>query len=107
MRVLYAEDVTTLNQQAGTFGAFGALNIGTLGGLGQLDLLGLNNFLTNRVFLQKRFNAAIALTGSRNDISLNIFSLSDLHIVLQILTLICSVWGIFSSLIIQNRWEQM
>lgn len=76
MRVLYAEDVTTLNQQAGTFGAFGALNIGTLGGLGQLDLLGLNNFLTNRVFLQKRFNAAIALTGSRNDISLNIFSLS-------------------------------
>jgi uncharacterized protein (PEP-CTERM system associated) len=47
-----------------------------LGGLGQLDLLGLNNFLTNRVFLQKRFNASVALTGLKNDISVNIFSLS-------------------------------
>lgn len=76
MRILYAEDVTTFNQQAGAFGAFGALNPNVLGGLGQLDLLGLNNFLTNRVFLQKRFNASVALTGLKNDISVNIFSLS-------------------------------
>jgi len=76
LRVLYAEDITTFNQQAGAFSTFGALDLNLLGGLGLQDLLGLNNFLTNRVFLQKRFNATIALNGSRNDISLNLFSLS-------------------------------
>lgn len=76
LRVLYAEDITTFNQQAGAFSAFGALNLNSLGGLGLQDLLGLNNFLTNRVFLQKRFNATVALNGSRNDISLNLFTLS-------------------------------
>ncbi|MDC8446591.1 MAG: TIGR03016 family PEP-CTERM system-associated outer membrane protein [Nitrosomonas sp.] len=76
LRVLYAEDITTFNQQAGAFSTFGALDLNLLGGLGLQDLLGLNNFLTNRVFLQKRFNATIALNGSRNDISFNLFSLS-------------------------------
>jgi len=76
LRVLYAEDITTFNQQAGAFSTFGALDLNLLGGLGLQDLLGLNNFLTNRVFLQKRFNATIALNGSRNDVSLNLFTLS-------------------------------
>ena len=76
LRVLYAEDITTFNQQAGAFSTFGALDLNLLGGLGLQDLLGLNNFLTNRVFLQKRFNATVALNGSRNDISLNLFTLS-------------------------------
>ncbi len=76
MRVLYSEDITTFNQQAGNFGAFGALDANTLGGLGLQNLLGLTNFLTNRVFLQKRFNATVALNGSRNSLSLNLFSVS-------------------------------
>ncbi len=76
VRVLYAEDITTFNQQAGAFGAFGALDANILGGLGLQNLLGLTNFLTNRVFLQKRFNATVALNGSRNDLSLNLFSIS-------------------------------
>ncbi|MCP5244458.1 MAG: TIGR03016 family PEP-CTERM system-associated outer membrane protein [Burkholderiales bacterium] len=72
--VLYIEDITTLNQQAGQFGAAGVLS--QFGGLlGQDMLLGLNNFLTNRVFLQRRFNASVTLNGSRNNLTLSLFQL--------------------------------
>ncbi|SER66117.1 uncharacterized protein, PEP-CTERM system associated [Nitrosomonas sp. Nm51] len=72
--VLYIEDITTLNQQAGQFGALGGLN--SLGGFGDQNLLlGLNNFLTNRVFLQRRFNASVTLSGSKNDLTLRLFQL--------------------------------
>ncbi len=70
-RVLYSEDITTLNQQAGQFGSFGSLgglNVGNLA-------LGLSNFLSNRVFLQRRFNATVTLNGSRNDLTLRLFQL--------------------------------
>lgn len=75
-RVQYAEDITTLNQQAGgQFGSFGALDLAGLG-FQDLQLLGLSNFFTNRVFLQKRFNASVALNGSKNDLLFNLFHLS-------------------------------
>ena len=76
LRVLYAEDITTFNQQAGVFGAFGALDNSFFTGMGLQNLLSLNNFLTNRVFLQRRFNASISLNGSRNDIELSLFGIS-------------------------------
>ena len=76
MSVLYAEDITTFNQQAGGFGAFGALGANVTAGLGVENLLGVNNFLTNRVFLQKRFNASVALNGTRNTVSFSIFNLT-------------------------------
>ncbi|MCP5243912.1 MAG: TIGR03016 family PEP-CTERM system-associated outer membrane protein [Burkholderiales bacterium] len=78
-QVSYIEDITTFNQQAGQFGALGGLN--NIGGIGfggfgaENALLGLNNFLTNRVFLQKRFNASVTLNGSRNDLALRLFQL--------------------------------
>ncbi|MCB1947810.1 TIGR03016 family PEP-CTERM system-associated outer membrane protein [Nitrosomonas sp.] len=75
-QVLYIEDITTFNQQAGQFGALGgALNVLGGGVDAQNLLLGLNNFLTNRVFLQRRFNASVTLNGSRNDLTLNVFQL--------------------------------
>ncbi|MCH9638174.1 MAG: TIGR03016 family PEP-CTERM system-associated outer membrane protein [Betaproteobacteria bacterium] len=69
----YVEDITTLNQQAGLFGAGGGLS---LGGLDGGSLLGLNNFLTNRVFLQRRFNASVNLNGAKNTVTINAFRLS-------------------------------
>jgi len=73
----YSEDITTLNQQAGQFGAGGLAGGGVLaGGLDGGALLGLNNFLTNRVFLQRRFQASVILNGARNTVSLNAFRLS-------------------------------
>jgi len=73
-RVMYSEDITTLNQQAGQFGGFGAF--GGLGGINVENLaLGLSNFLSNRVFLQRRFNARVSLNGSRNDLTLNLYRL--------------------------------
>ena len=68
-QLLYREDITTLNQQAGQFGTgLGGLNPDNL-------LLGLNNFLTNRVFLQRRLHASVTINGARNDLSLNGFEL--------------------------------
>ncbi|SES62550.1 uncharacterized protein, PEP-CTERM system associated [Nitrosomonas marina] len=72
-QIIYIEDITTLNQQAGQFGALGALNVGSIDA--QNLLLGLSNFLTNRVFLQRRFNASVTLNGTRNDLTLNVFQL--------------------------------
>ncbi|PTN11417.1 TIGR03016 family PEP-CTERM system-associated outer membrane protein [Nitrosomonas aestuarii] len=72
-QLLYVEDITTLNQQAGQFGAVGAFDFNAFG---SQNLLGLNNFLTNRVFLQRRFNASVGLNGSKNDLTLNLFRLS-------------------------------
>lgn len=75
-RVLYAEEITTFNQQAGSFGAFGGLDTNFFSGLGLQDMLALNNFLTNRVFLQRRFNASVSLNGSRNNLALNLFGIA-------------------------------
>lgn len=75
-RILYAEDITTLNQQGGRFGSFGALDLTGFGFPNPQQVLGLSNFLTNRVFLQKRFNASVAINGSRNDLVFSVFHLS-------------------------------
>ncbi|SCY17308.1 uncharacterized protein, PEP-CTERM system associated [Nitrosospira sp. Nl5] len=89
--VSYVEDITTFNQQAG----FGGIN--TAGSLNQLlnpninpgniqpntqFLLGQGipgdalNFLTNRLFLQKRLQASVAMNGASNTVVLSIFNMS-------------------------------
>ncbi|MEK6736127.1 MAG: TIGR03016 family PEP-CTERM system-associated outer membrane protein [Pseudomonadota bacterium] len=68
----YSEDITTMNQQAGQFNAFGLSNIDPFGGQA---LLGLNNFLTNRVFLQKRFQASVTVNGAKNTTTLTVFNM--------------------------------
>lgn len=94
----YNESITTFNQQTG-LGSPGALT----GSLGQLlsaqnpnfspefiqqnsnALLGLglsgsffspNNFLTNRLFLQKILQASVAMNGTKNTVVLRIFNMS-------------------------------
>lgn len=87
----YIEDITTFNQQAG----FGGIN--TAGSLNQLlnpnvnpnnilpntqFLLGQGipgdalNFLTNRLFLQKRLQASVAMNGVSNTLVFRIFNMS-------------------------------
>ena len=95
--ISYDENITTFNQQAGMSGGF---NIGS--SLAQLlaaqnpsmspeaiqqsaqALLGLglqgsffdpNNFFSNRLFLQKRFQASVAMNGVRNTVILRGFDM--------------------------------
>lgn len=84
----YVEDITTFGQQSLFGGAI--LNAGSLGqllpgGLGGTDLLnqGLplnvsdpNNFLTNRLFLLKRFQASLTLNGRKNSLIFRVFNMS-------------------------------
>ena len=102
----YDEAVTTFNQQAGGFGGggFGGFGGGGFGaGFNQLitaqnpgidpaliqqgsaALLGMGlsgsffdptNFLSNRLFLQKRFQASFALNGLRNTFVLRVFNMT-------------------------------
>jgi uncharacterized protein (PEP-CTERM system associated) len=96
--VSYSEDITTFNQQAqagapinlaGSLGQLlGAQNPTFSPGLIQENsgaLLGLgasgaffdpNNFFTNRLFLQKRFQASVALNGTRNTLVFRVFNMT-------------------------------
>ncbi len=95
----YTQDITTFNQQAGL-----GMGLGTFGGgLNSLlaaqnpnlspdavqqastALLGLGlngsffsptNFLTNRLFLQKRLQASVAMNGARNTVMLRVFDMT-------------------------------
>jgi uncharacterized protein (PEP-CTERM system associated) len=87
----YIEDITTFNQQAGLGG------INTAGSLNQLLNPGANpgnilsntdfllgqgipgdalNFLTNRLFLQKRLQASVAMNGASNTLVFRIFNMT-------------------------------
>ncbi|SFN78852.1 uncharacterized protein, PEP-CTERM system associated [Nitrosospira briensis] len=96
--VSYSEDITTFNQQAqagapinlaGSLGQLlGAQNPTFSPGLIQENsgaLLGLgasgaffdpNNFFTNRLFLQKRFQASVAMNGTRNTLVFRVFNMT-------------------------------
>lgn len=88
----YIEDITTFNQQAGL-----GSSINTAGSLNQLLNPNVNpaviqpntdfilgqglpggglNFLTNRLFLQKRLQASVAMNGSRNTVVFSVFNMS-------------------------------
>ncbi len=97
----YTQDITTFNQQAGLGMGLGPGSVG--GGLNSLlaaqnpnlspdavqqasnALLGLGlngsffsptNFLTNRLFLQKRLQASVAMNGARNTVMLRVFDMT-------------------------------
>jgi uncharacterized protein (PEP-CTERM system associated) len=93
----YDEGITTFNQQAGGSmfgmgGALGQLLAGQNPNLGQ-DIIQQNtgailgqgasgafanpsNFLTNRLFLQKRFLASVAMNGTRNTLAFRLFNMT-------------------------------
>jgi uncharacterized protein (PEP-CTERM system associated) len=96
--VRYDEGLTTFNQQAqaGSMysmgGALGQLlgaqnpNLGQdaaqqnagaiLGQGGAGAFANPNNFLTNRLFLQKRFQASVAMNGTRNTVTFRVFNMT-------------------------------
>ncbi|MDQ3185423.1 MAG: TIGR03016 family PEP-CTERM system-associated outer membrane protein [Pseudomonadota bacterium] len=88
----YIEDITTFNQQAGL-----GSSVNTAGSLNQLLNPGASpgniqpntdfflgqglsgdplNFLTNRLFLQKRLQASVAMNGVRNTLFFRVFNMS-------------------------------
>lgn len=84
----YTEDITTFGGQQSLFGG-GILNAGSLGqlpGIGDgtallnqglpLNVSDPNNFLTNRLFLLRRFQASLALNGRKNSLVFRVFTLS-------------------------------
>ncbi|MDT8363561.1 MAG: TIGR03016 family PEP-CTERM system-associated outer membrane protein [Nitrosomonas sp.] len=84
----YVEDITTFGQQQSLFGG-GILNAGSLGQLPgitdgtallnqglPLNVSDPNNFLTNRLFLLKRFQASLTLNGRKNSLVFRVFNLS-------------------------------
>lgn len=82
----YVEDITTFGQQSLLGGAI--LNAGFLGQLPGLDGTGLlnqglplilsdpNNFLTNRLFLLKSFQASLTLNGRKNTVVFRVFNMT-------------------------------
>jgi len=82
----YVEDITTFGQQSLLGGAI--LNAGFLGQLPGLDgtsilnqglpliLSDPNNFLTNRLFLLKRFQASLAINGRKNTVVFRVFNMT-------------------------------
>lgn len=83
----YVEDITTFGQQSLLGGAIlDAGFLGQLPGLGDgagllnqglpLNASDPNNFLTNRLFLLKRFQASLTLNGRKNSLIFRVFTLS-------------------------------
>lgn len=79
----YDQNITTFNQQAGAGGTgslggiVGTGGLGDTGGLsGSGSFLDPTNFFTNRLFLQKRFQATVAMNGVTNTLSLRVFDMT-------------------------------